>query len=52
MSETRLPSGDPLSTRTRPEEGAWELRVIEDDLEMTLWSDEPVLIEDTDLTRA
>lgn len=48
-SETRLPSGDPLSTRTRPEEGSWDLRVVEDDLEITLWDDDPVLLSDTDL---
>lgn len=50
MTETRLPSGDPLSTRTRPEEGVWEIRIIEEDLEIRLFDDDPVLIEDTDLT--
>lgn len=52
MSETRLPSGDPLSTRTRPEEGAWEIRVVKDDLGVTLFEDEAVLLEDTDLRRS
>lgn len=51
MSETRLPSGDPLSTRTRPEEGAWEITVVEDHLEITLFDDEAVLLEDSDLRR-
>lgn len=52
MSETRLPSGDPLSTRTRPEEGAWEIRVAKDDLVVTLFDDEAVLLEDSDLRRS
>jgi hypothetical protein len=50
MNETRLPSGDPLSTRTRSEEGSWELTVSEDDLEIDLFED-GVLIEDSDLRR-
>lgn len=52
MSETRLPSGDPLSTRTRPEEGTWEIRVVRDDLEIALFDDEAVLLEDSDLRRS
>ncbi len=52
MSETRLPSGDPLSTRTRPEEGTWEIRVVDDDLGITLFDDDAVLLEDSDLSRS
>lgn len=50
--EARLPSGDPLSTRTRPGEGTWD--PSEDRVEIHLWDDEDdslVLIQDSDLRR-
>lgn len=58
--ETYLPWGDPLSTRTRPEEGPRGLHIhLQEgdlDLELVLFPDEDepdgdVLIEDTDLAR-
>lgn len=40
MRETRLPSGDPLSTRTQPEEGTRGTRI-----EIGLFGDEDQTIE-------
>jgi hypothetical protein len=53
VSETRLPSGDPLSTRTRSEEGSWDLTAQDDDrVEIRLFDDDVViLLEDTDRYR-
>ena len=61
MNETRLPSGDPLSTRTEPEEGNEdiEIKLFPDDQQgivISLFGDESedapvVVLEDSDLHR-
>lgn len=63
MSETRLPSGDPLSTRNEPEEGTGdiEIKLFPEDTQgivISLFGDETddadapvVILEDSDLHR-
>ena len=64
MNETRLPSGDPLSTRTEPGEGTGDLEIAlfpeeTEGIVIRMWDDEieddadgPVIVlEDSDLIR-